>query len=388
MRRFLLSDYNIYTNINGDTETWARTLMAEMLDVACEKDTSLYIYDNTICTNKEGVDAVVAHFSNAMRSGNAQMVMQTVNRRGAYRIFRGKEFVGTVCENKYDESGNTDVGFVIASTNHEYIETMREFIESKARKDERPINNVSLVINGSGGPYLRTVPIRKLEFTRDNYPTDIVHGFDRIVADINSPNPTGRLAILDGRPGTGKTSFIRGILNEKVDARIVFLPSNMLTDLSGPSVIKLFLPDDDLKSDDNDDDDKLSQRTVVILEDADDCLVKRDINQMSTMTNLLNLTDGILGEVTNLYIIATTNTPIDEDFDEALMRKGRLSAFLKFKGVPKNEARALFMKIHNKTSEEADVFIEQVVDNVTLAEIYNFYNESGTAIKKPAKVGF
>jgi hypothetical protein len=46
---------------------------------------------------------------------------------------------------------------------------------------------------------------------------------------------------------------------------------------------------------------------LFIIEDADDCLVPRGSGNVSTISSLLNYTDGIFGSMLDLRIIATTN---------------------------------------------------------------------------------
>ena len=40
---------------------------------------------------------------------------------------------------------------------------------------------------------------------RENYSNEVLTTFERISKDLDRPTPTGRIAILDGPPGTGKT---------------------------------------------------------------------------------------------------------------------------------------------------------------------------------------
>jgi SpoVK/Ycf46/Vps4 family AAA+-type ATPase len=67
--------------------------------------------------------------------------------------------------------------------------------------------------------------------------------------------------------------------------------------------------------------------TVLILEDADSCLERRDGSNTSLVSTLLNATDGLLGDILNLRIIATTNVH-KADIDPAVTRAGRLCQFM------------------------------------------------------------
>ncbi|NBP04451.1 MAG: hypothetical protein EBU90_31080 [Proteobacteria bacterium] len=79
------------------------------------------------------------------------------------------------------------------------------------------------------------------------------------------------------------------------------------------------------------------------------------------VSNILNLTDGVLGDCLNLFIIATFNTP-REKIDKALIRKGRLVAEHHFEELTAEQANVILKKIGSKRIAEK---------SMTLAEIYN-----------------
>lgn len=84
------------------------------------------------------------------------------------------------------------------------------------------------------------------------------------------------------------------------------------------------------------------------------------------MSNLLNISDGILGKALNILIIATFN--MDRQFiDKALMRKGRLVAEYKFGELTVDKATALVKKLHG---EEAELNLEKGEPR-TLGNIFN-----------------
>ncbi len=46
---------------------------------------------------------------------------------------------------------------------------------------------------------------------------------------------------------------------------------------------------------------------MLIVEDADECLVQRGSDNMSTIASVLNISDGILGSILDVRVLATTN---------------------------------------------------------------------------------
>ena len=147
-----------------------------------------------------------------------------------------------------------------------------------------------------------------------NYTPKVMEDYKFVVRDLQSEVPSGRITIMRGSPGTGKTHLIRAMLLEVTDALFVLVNPDMIVDLAGPELLPLLL----------------SYRggregpIVLVLEDADRCLVKRASDNISSIQSLLNMGDGILGSMLDLRIIATTNAKKLE-LEEALTRKGRIS---------------------------------------------------------------
>lgn len=121
----------------------------------------------------------------------------------------------------------------------------------------------------------------------------------------------------------------------------------------------------------------------MILEDAEKALTKRSLSdQPSLVSTLLNMTDGILGDILKLNVIVTYNCD-RQDIDEALLRKGRLKAEYSFQGLKQDDAKKLIKKL------DIDIKPE---DNMTLADIYYAKSDEELignikTLEKP-KIGF
>jgi len=171
-----------------------------------------------------------------------------------------------------------------------------------------------------------------------NYIESIHEELKVVIKDLNSPVPQGRLVILEGEAGCGKTFYIRSLIEEVPSAFFVVVPPAMVKNLGDPAFVPTLL---NLKSRHQATavlmDEELPQKygpLVLIIEDADECLVKRGADNMSSISSILNFTSGILGELLDIRIIATTNAPKTE-FDPALERSGRLSSHVHFEKLPK-----------------------------------------------------
>lgn len=166
---------------------------------------------------------------------------------------------------------------------------------------------------------------------------------DKIVKSLHT-NSSG-LYMFHGLPGTGKTTYIR-YLASVLKKDVIFFPTSFIDEITNPTILTLL---------------KKKQDCILILEDAEKALTKRSLSdQPSLVSTLLNMTDGILGDVLKLNVIVTYNCD-RQDIDEALLRKGRLKAEYSFHGLDKEQAAKLIKKL------DIDIKPE---DNMTLADIY------------------
>ena len=110
---------------------------------------------------------------------------------------------------------------------------------------------------------------------------------------------------------------------------------------------------------------KHEQRNVLVIEDAEALIQARDdvdAGQGGLVSTLLNLSDGLLGNVLNLHVIATINTDY-ENIDEALLRPGRLRSYYEFEKLNHVQAIRLANHLERKLPENDREY--------TLGEVYN-----------------
>lgn len=187
---------------------------------------------------------------------------------------------------------------------------------------------------------------------------------DVIVKRLNTKNDSG-IILFHGDPGTGKTTYIK-LLTSLVESKdVIFVPPSTAEALSEPSIIP-FLMD--------------HKNSILIIEDGEKVIADRESGNGSSIgvSNILNLTDGILGDCLNIQIIVTFNMN-KEKIDKALLRKGRLIAEHKFMNLTIDETNALLKHLgKDKVSEKG----------LSLADIYNIETEifKENDIRKP--IGF
>jgi SpoVK/Ycf46/Vps4 family AAA+-type ATPase len=168
----------------------------------------------------------------------------------------------------------------------------------------------------------------------------------------------------------------------------------MVQQLGDPSIVPVFLG---LKSGNDDEPSiealiqgtpekkpKKSNPIVIVVEDADACLVKRNGENMSSISAILNLTDGILGDMLDIRIIATTNAKRNE-MDEALLRDGRMSYHLDVGRLSVDEANSIYCRLMDKTDVSYPTSEEEAEKGVLLASVYKLAKEHGFRHEKNPK---
>jgi hypothetical protein len=150
------------------------------------------------------------------------------------------------------------------------------------------------------------------------------------------------LTIFEGPPGTGKTSFIRHMISEFCqDLYFFYIPNNQFHLLNNLDTIDFWMNfgrhtrmSRRKLGVDAVDDNKIK---VVILEDAESVLMERGGDNQQVVSNLLNMTDGLMGDAFNIHFICTVNCDLD-NIDPALKRKGRLLSLRKFNNMNYDQA--------------------------------------------------
>jgi hypothetical protein len=195
-----------------------------------------------------------------------------------------------------------------------------------------------------------------------NYGETFFKIHETIVKRLNSPSDKG-IILLHGDPGTGKTSYIKYLTSLIQDKDILFVPPSMAEMLSEPSIIPFLME---------------HKNSILIIEDAERVISDREGNGSSAgVSNILNITDGILGDCLGIQVIATFNMK-REKIDQALLRKGRLIAEHKFEKLNVDETNKLLKHLEKN---------QEVNEGMPLADIYNIDVE---LIKTPnkSKLGF
>jgi hypothetical protein len=280
---------------------------------------------------------------------------------------------GTACINIDFTHKNRSLAFTCYTTNQIYLDAVvllvRRVLTRKVTK-----GRVYIVVQGDHGPYLHEMGVAGEDFIATNYRPEVEAEFKHVVSDLNDADPCGRIILLDGPPGTGKTHMVRALLNEVPRGTFVLIPSNMMSSLGSPSFIKAILREQ-----------RKGYPMILVVEDADEAIAKRDRGNLSEISALLNFSDGIFGAVMDVRIVATTNAPVDE-LDPAVMRPGRLCRRIEVGKLDPGMAQVVYERLGGK---EKGLFTRGNL--YTLGEIYQAARGSGggyTPKRAKARIGF
>lgn len=243
---------------------------------------------------------------------------------------------------------------------------IKECTESFKKYEYREKNKVGFnLFMNNGGPYLHfnEIPDKYNISIEENYNDDFQEENKLIIESLKEGGTS--LCLFHGDPGCGKTHYIRYLIAElcKQKKKVIYFPNEHIHFLSDPSFLHFF---------------KDHKKSIIVIEDAEEILTSRELSLSNRgISNLLNLTDGLMGDFLELKFVCTFNTAIDK-IDKALLRKGRITTNYKFEKLSVEKANKLLEKFGK----------EFVTDSpMTLAEIYNLEQKDNSE-KKDRKIGF
>lgn len=235
-------------------------------------------------------------------------------------------------------------GYVEYSVTSNDTEILKHFREWDAENlTSRSIGNkgrVKILVNREGNVQAADLGFASVPLSLVNYHPQQRESIKELIQELSSPFPKGRLNILEGPPGGGKTFLIRSIIDSTPDATFVFIPPAMIPNLGDPSLVTALL-------DINEEEVHYgsgSHPIILICEDADSILVSRRMDNMPSVSSLLNLSSGILGDLIDIRVVATTNAR-RSDIDPAILREGRLSSYIRVNALPKENAEEALSRI-------------------------------------------
>ncbi len=182
----------------------------------------------------------------------------------------------------------------------------------KERQRKQPLE-INLIVKGRNGMELKAMEIKRTKLDLDLFYEDDFKAVDDVIRTRLSKSKDKGIVLLHGLPGTGKTTYLRYVIG-KIKKRVMFLSPNVAGNLMDPDFIEMLID---------------NPNTVIVIEDAENIIMDRRNSSDSSVSNLLNISDGLLADFLNVQLICTFNSSLTL-VDSALMRKGRLIAKYEF----------------------------------------------------------
>ncbi|CAF1187591.1 unnamed protein product [Adineta steineri] len=206
------------------------------------------------------------------------------------------------------------------------------------------------------GFYTSSIRMKKPHITdlKLHYGDDFPDIHEELLETLQEKDSTG-ITLLHGPPGTGKTYYLRYLINEIQDKSLIYVPPDLVNDMTKPGFLPFLMQ---------------HPNSILIVEDAENII--RDRQQDSylpnqAVANLLNLSDGLLGDAMHQQIICTFNCDV-KGIDPALLRDGRLVIEHKFDKLSVQNARRLCIELGIPNNGE------DIHESTTIAEIYTRKN--------------
>jgi hypothetical protein len=235
----------------------------------------------------------------------------------------------------YDAKHFTEVSKILERLKESYIVAEREIEERR--------NRISLLTYEDGvGFDSVSFELKIPKFELELHYNDDTLAQHKDVVEVLKGDGKGIL-LLHGPPGTGKTTYLR-YLTGLADKEFIFISNDISKHLIEPNFIQFLLQNQDC---------------ILVIEDAEEIMRKREKGKNTAVSALLNIGDGLLSDILGIQIICTFNCDIQE-IDEALLRKGRLIANMNFLPLAAEKATQLATVIGRPKKFETAVPVTEV----------------------------
>lgn len=259
------------------------------------------------------------------------------------------EFNETYCEIHHGENQN------------DFVKELNDFCRLFKKRARRQPFEISILVKNGNYLEFKAMEIRKTKLDIGLWYNDDFAPVDALITKrLNQKNDKG-IVLLHGLPGTGKTTYLRYLIG-KLKKKVIFLSPNMAHSLVDPEFMEMLID---------------NPNSIVVIEDAEHIITDRKISNSSSVSNLLNISDGLLADFLNVQLVCTFNNSLTL-VDSALLRKGRLIAKYEFGKLSTEKATLLAVHFGNKM---------EIKQPMTIAEIAN-PNEADAGNQQMEVIGF
>ncbi|PZR27441.1 MAG: AAA family ATPase [Citrobacter freundii] len=220
---------------------------------------------------------------------------------------------------------------------------------------------MSIISGNARGLILKSLPLKQTSLDLNMLFNDDFIEVNKVIKDRLEKTDDKGIVLLHGLPGTGKTTYLRHLVGS-LKKKVMFVSPSIAEDLMRADFIDLLID---------------NPNSILVIEDAENIITDRRYNSRSSVSSLLNISDGLLSDCLNVQIICTFNNPINL-IDPALLRKGRLIARYEFDKLSVEKAQILSDHLGFDTT---------IMEPMTLAEVAR-QNERPEPLRKIEVIGF
>jgi hypothetical protein len=250
-----------------------------------------------------------------------------------------------------ERDNNTPTLYITIFTNHIGLYSkLISTIQSTHIKREKS-GYINMLIKRAGGYDLYPMKLKKgLDINISANYNDDFEPVHKVIFDSLNEETRAGLVLLHGIPGSGKSYYLRYLANT-VKKNMIYIPPYLTEFLTTPEMLPFLMSYPD---------------SILLIEDAEKVITDREQTASSGVSNILNITDGILSDLLKMQIVATFNMDKD-NIDKALLRKGRLIAEYEFGKLSVEKSNAKLKELGFDYTTDVPL---------SLTEIYNIEDMS------------
>jgi ATPase family associated with various cellular activities (AAA) len=263
------------------------------------------------------------------------------------------------------ELGDDYAEVLFENNNYPFAENLMKIFATYKAPEKVEDFEINIITQSNLGLDLKQLNIKPTALDIDWYYNDDFKPIDEIIKKrLEKENDKG-IILLHGLPGTGKTTYLRHLIGN-MKKKVLFVSPGVAGNLMNPEFIDILID---------------NPNAVLVIEDAENIIIDRKYSNNSSVSNLLNISDGLLSDCLNVQIICTFNNALSM-VDSALLRKGRLIAKYEFNKLNAIKAQRLsdhlgFNKIIDKPMTIAEITNPEDMDIVQPSfEVIGFRRET------------